>query len=653
MVAKTPLITINRSHAFRVLVLCISLCFWLYIIASIYMTKSRSNWDWEGKETTNIQKSYDDQNEAYFVNQVGCRMPSFSVMNAHVQQYFYEPKSFTCEKPLLRAEGNHIRFALTPIEIRRIYDTQSLAYIVCTVEPFTRKGDYKNEFHKPVRMFGYGDIIKIDDEFVRVICKDKKEKEIYRDYFYFRQAENITERVHGHSPKEMNVLILGFDSVSRLNFRRQMNETYGLLVNELNAFEMFGYNKVADNTFPNLIPALTGLNVSELSVECLPDKSSTFDGCRFIWDEYKDKNYTTTYVEDRHSLGLFHYDRNGFKGKMTDVNLRPLIMEMEESICNKKSRGSCMCLGRRRTIDVLLENMRRATSAFTSSESPNFAFFWTTSYTHDNLNTPRLIDADITRYIRELSASSVLNNTFLLVMSDHGLRFGDFRNTYQGMIEERQPFLFLIPPQWFAEKYPIAMGNLALNRHRLTTHFDLHETLRDLLNHKSLSAESIKSRNVKLIESNSMPRAISLFLPMPETRTCRDAHIAPHWCTCHERGIISLADPKVQRIAASMVDDMNRMLKEYPQCQKLWLHSISDASSGATKNFVKNTAHKFVDITVRLITRPGMGEFEATVRVHPSNKFELAGTISRTNQYGNQSRCIDNYNLKLYCYCGV
>lgn len=72
-------------------------------------------------------------------------------------------------------------------------------------------------------------------------------------------------------------------------------------------------------------------------------------------------------------------------------------------------------------------------------------------------------------------------------MSDHGIRWGDIRKTYQGQMEERLPFVIITLPKWLKETYPVAAANLKKNVRRLTTPFDLHETLKDLLDVNNLN----------------------------------------------------------------------------------------------------------------------------------------------------------------------
>lgn len=612
-------------------------------------------WSW------NFIDEYDARNrlahKSYFVNTNGCRMPSFNVLDNNVEKFLFNVKPVVCRKALTKSNNNFIWIDLNETEVQNVYNVNDVDEIQCAYEPFIRDDDFTNKFPETnaKQYFRFGDIVKVTDEFIRVICRNKRKKEIYRNYHYFvpnkRNAEDTVNK-DKTTKKQMNVMVIGLDSISRLNFHRRMNESVGVLLNELRAIELFGYNKVADNTYPNLIPALTGLDENELVSACIPNKNETFDRCHFIWDDYKAKNYTTAYVEDMASLGLFQYLRRGFAKQPTDYNIRPIIIEMERYVATLKNGNTHLCLGGRRTFDVLLDYAEKFVSSIIGRlDQPFFSFFWTTSYTHDYLNFPTIIDSNLAQFLRNLSTSKALDNTFLILMSDHGIRWGSFRNTYQGMMEERQPFLFLVPPSKFPRKYPSAMRNLVRNRHRLTTHFDLYETLRDLIELDTLTPTAIKQRTIELAETEPMPRGISLFLPIPSSRTCYDSDIAPHWCTCHEKSELSTTDSRVERVARMMVETLNRMIKNYPECQRLYLNSISDANIGTSNTVIRNVTNHFVDITVRLQTKPGLGEFEATVRVHEHQDLELTGTISRTNLYGKQSQCIDDYKLKLYCFC--
>ncbi|RNA09368.1 hypothetical protein BpHYR1_003542 [Brachionus plicatilis] len=76
-------------------------------------------------------------------------------------------------------------------------------------------------------------------------------------------------------------------------------------------------------------------------------------------------------------------------------------------------------------------------------------------------------------------------------------------------------------PRSFQEQYPEQMKNLRLNSRKLTTPFDIYETFKDLLNFENIERPHKKP-----------PRGISLFRHIPSNRSCEDAQIEAHWCSC-------------------------------------------------------------------------------------------------------------------------
>lgn len=215
--------------------------------------------------------------------------------------------------------------------------------------------------------------------------------------------------------------------------------------------------------------------------------------------------------------------------------------------------------------------------------------------------------------------------------------------------------MFFIPPKWFPTKYPQAIYNLLSNRRSLTSPFDIHETLHDLLKpNELLNTKTIAEREHNLTIAEPLPRGISLFLPIPSTRSCSMAGISPHWCTCHERKSVDSSDPRVQLVAHDIVRHINWMLSKFENCHQLSLKSIFDAHIATASEEIgkKNqTTIAYNDVTVRLQTKPGSAEFEATSRLYADGRLQRQGSISRTNRYGSQSSCVHDYQMKLYCYC--
>lgn len=659
--------------------------FFVIIVVTFYLNAFRQPYISHPKKaemsetelTSNLDRSY-------FVDTPGCRMPSFPVMSEKIQEHFRYEKPIVCKRPMTVSNDTHIWFALTADEMETEYNVTDTNKLLCQMHPIERKSDFDVSYLNNYSFMLYGQVVKVDEEQIRINCTyDFGEKPIYVDYHYFifpeinylynhideidldLEYEDLKKIVIDELPNvvdssRMNVLVFGLDAVSRLNFNRQLNKTLDLILSRLDAIEMFGYNKVEDNTYPNLIPVLAGLDVDELDAHCLPNGTkSTFDDCHFVWQDYRDRNYTTVFAEDVAKLGLFNYAHAGFEQQPTDYCLRPIIRQMEENIAEQKMLNSHMCMGGRRTVDVLIDYAQRFVRAIRNN--PYFAFFWAVTYSHDYINLASIIDQTMVDFVNGLADSNALNNTMFILMSDHGIRWGPFRSTYQGGVEERLPMLYFMPPKWFTAQYPEAVANLRANRHKLTTPFDLHETLQDLVRpDKTIATEAIKRRTMELKRQrdigNKLPRGISLFLPVPESRTCSQAAITPHWCTCHDTEELPVTDERVQKAADFIVAEMNQELVGHTKCARLELNRIKDGNLGVSSDGIRNEngTSTFVDVSVRLQTRPGLGEFEATVRMFDDaagQPDQLAGTISRTNLYGNQSHCVDEYKLKLYCFC--
>lgn len=237
-------------------------------------------------------------------------------------------------------------------------------------------------------------------------------------------------------------------------------------------------------------------------------------------------------------------------------------------------------------------------------------------------------------------------------------------------MEERLPFVYISFPDWFHRRFPTAVANVRRNaRNRLTTPFDIHETLQDLMEPAArLEPEVLRSRINEMLPKNAtdakqdkiLPKkGISLFLPISETRTCKTAHIPPHFCTCQESVPVPIDDNAVENVVKYVIGEMNLWLKQYHQCAQLKLANIRNAQRNVPLEEVRTENASIIDYTVTFATNPGGGVFEATVRESPlarpkgnsSTTYTLAGVVSRINRYGDQSRCVSDFHMKLYCFC--
>jgi len=191
-------------------------------------------------------------------------------------------------------------------------------------------------------------------EVVYVSCKVKKSKPkmkmkntklstntVYENVHAILNPEKVRERIDhndsqsGNFSRKLSVLILGIDSVSRLNFCRAMPKTEKYL-RETGWFGLKGYNKIGDNTFPNLMAILTGQTSQQAYSRCKPTIAYKLDNCPFLWHNFRNAGYVTAYGEDETILNTFNYLKVGFVEPPTDYYLRPYMLASEKLLKIKK-----------------------------------------------------------------------------------------------------------------------------------------------------------------------------------------------------------------------------------------------------------------------------------------------------------------------------
>lgn len=199
----------------------------------------------------------------------------------------------------------------------------------------------------------------------------------------------------------------------------------------------------------------------------------------------------------------------------------------------------------------------------------------------------------------------------------------------------------MIVPKWFRQKYKWASKNLEDNSKKLTSHFDLHETLKAVLNQQ-------------YFEQVDYPSSIgvSLFQKIPESRSCTEAGVALHFCACDLDFLLTSRDTIAHNAAKFLVKEINNIVSRNRNCSRLSLSKILDA---------RQYPNKAVGINIYILvfqTTPGAAIFESTVSCkNCKNDFKVSGMITRMDKYGNQSHCVEDddwktiHKLKLYCYC--
>ena len=315
----------------------------------------------------------------------------------------------------------------------------------------------------------------IEDEYILILCRITSYwRTDYKQIFAFPKIINQTQ---SSSENRLSVAIVGIDSVSRLNFIRQLPQTYAYIKENLSAVEMFGFSRVGLNTLPNIGPMLTGLTEEEMYADLKMPIS--FDDVPFIWKEFKDNGYLTVLSEDYASMGLFNWreDFLGFIKEPTDIYKRPLDLAIPKELEIIPFLHT-FCAGTKFELEIQHEWFSDLVKDYDNENY--FIFSWSNLLTHDLYNHLHLADANYRTLFHDIHPH--LNETVVIFLADHGYRLDyDLTKTQFGTLEANLPFCFIIVPSWFKDKYSVEYDNLQQNAHRLTSPFDIHATHNNIL----------------------------------------------------------------------------------------------------------------------------------------------------------------------------
>lgn len=499
-------------------------------------------------------------------------------------------------------------------------------------------------------------LAKTKPEFIEAMCTHSgTQKTVSRMHHYITRSEirkeqqkeaGKTNSTQTSQKGQHNVIILGVDSLSSGIFKRAMPKSRKYLLENLGALELNKYNKVGDNTFPNLLAILAGIFEHE------PKNWSYaqgFDELPFVWKEYKKAGYRTQYTSDR-------TDFDDFVKQPTDSYNFPMM----SALMTDKIAFNNDCFEDKNEVKLWLDLIIEFAKDAVFSGRPFFSVGMIKRPTHDFPPKASAVDERYEAFFKELNTSNILNNTFLIFFGDHGPRAGAFRRTFLGSIEERAANMVVYVPPWFKQAYPQHFANLKTNQNRLTTNFDIHETLHSILdlskNNNDNTYKTSRDLNNDLsvtsasVNSKQLPRGISLFVEIPPERTCIDAQIDAQNCLCN--GGVSVTDESItDDIGKQVVAHINDLLQEVrDKCAALSLKKVNSLAILTGKVGWSATYR------VMLQTQPGDAEFEATVEYNVKFIFfksiKILSYISRVNKYRGQSDCVDyDKKLRMYCYC--
>ena len=271
----------------------------------------------------------------------------------------------------------------------------------------------------------------------------------------------------------------------------------------------------------------------------------------------------------------------------------------------------------------------------------------------------------------------------LVLLSDHGARYSDYRDTLQGKLEERLPLLAIVMPSWFRveDRFHSMWENLVENSvNSLTTPFDLQQRFIHLLKYN----KNDLSNYMSFSERGKYGEATSLFRKIDRYRTCADVRVPVHFCPClgwirvNLNQTTSEFSSLIKSAGEFIVEVINNQTKFVrSECSQLNLQNILSAFIHIPErhfiNFRRtNKGDAFFDdeksrgsqlksqlrelsFQIWIETMPGRGKFEAQINyLFEKREFQTDWKLfSRTNKYGNQPACVAKRfpHLRPFCHC--
>ncbi|CAG5127872.1 unnamed protein product [Candidula unifasciata] len=474
-----------------------------------------------------------------------------------------------------------------------------------------------------------------DAEFVKVECTNRSSHVVSKTFYHlvpkkeqFDETDslNLKKRQVMIAPKEtLNVIVFGLDTLTRNQFLRGCNDTYSYLMNTLNSFDLSLHSQVGENTFPNFLTLFTGHSFNE--VKKLWTDENHMDTFDLIWRTFENAGYKTLYTEDKPLGGAFHYLYNS----------RPLDLAIEKD----KFRPNYRCVGNQVELNFHLDYVTTFWNTF--SDKPVFAVTMLSKPTHEEPADAKMFDEHILRTLKSWNDKGHLNRSVLISFSDHGVRQGELRNSVNGHVESKTPYTILTFPKWFLKRYPDVAANLKRNTERLTSHFDTHATLLDLLYFKSFATPPLPP----------LKHGISLFDKIPWDRTCKDALIPSDFCLCGYKGLkeIHLSSQLASSLTALVISALNSKTDKnicavYTLVQVIRILQISLNDENATGK------QQTIVYKVKLEVNPGGALFEGSVYEHSNGtKWTVGDEIDRLNLYRGQADCLEFPTYRPFCYC--
>ncbi|WKY03611.1 hypothetical protein Q1695_004956 [Nippostrongylus brasiliensis] len=524
--------------------------------------------------------------------------------------------------------------------------TAHVPNVTCWGRCLTRKSELTNKV---------GNWVNIDQadfrcDIVESKCEDDGGKVVYQMVHAQIIERESKERIKIDETL-YDVYVLLLDSTASSQAIRNLPRTMHFFENSMKAVTFPHVNKVGLNSRPNGVALWFGKRMEQVdrSLFGLPNLEpewSTERFCKnfldnetFLLKEYSEKGYKTLLAEDWMHGTLNWPKCKGFKQQPTDHYMRPfqIAVEKDASKALKSTYNKANCIEEHQDILQYLQDFVNAYKG-----QPKFGWIWLSLLGHDHESGVIHADPDFHRFL--LDNKKKLDNSFVIILGDHGLRGGRVTRTKLGSLEMSNPLFAMSVPKTLRNTTDI-LSILKENAGRLQTHYDIRATLLDILKYQP--ADGFQNRTFMSMDGehgSSMLRSQT-----DAERTCRNLPIPISYCTCqYPMENIKRSSTLATRAGKFLIEHVNLVLRRgnaSDLCDRLRFKHTITISAYAPEKLSKTYA-----ITVKA-QRPSGAEFKAVVRSTKWGRFEMASkSIDRLDRFGKSGNCVEDW-LKHLCHC--
>lgn len=297
-------------------------------------------------------------------------------------------------------------------------------------------------------------------------------------------------------------------------------------------------------------------------------------------------------------------------------------------------------------------------SAFKArGEQRFFIFNHESTMTHDHFNNAGLLDAPLHTLLDAVFKGGYNANTVIVIFADHALRIGPIMKTMSAVHEARLPLFYIyLPDELVLDGRGVEelRDVMAINAHRLTSHFDLHATLMHLL----------RGNEVKDTELVPYGRSLLGKESISENRNCEEAGILLQYCLCFwsmKKVEVNSTGLDLGQLAVKHINGLIDNSYAKDMCYPLKLdvvirETITTTFSPAVQEGEKKTGKQLIMVQFR--TAPNWALFEVLFELEMVSNFSSSLVppkvlyTNRLTEYWSESKCIQHDRvLSPICLC--